>query len=79
MGTNTGNRAADLEYPLAFLESMATALQTQPSRPRFKYVHLSGKFVRQNQEERLWFLEEARKIKVYDNIIQYAVHDLTLY
>lgn len=64
MGTNSGSITADLEYPLAFAEGMAKVLEKQPSRPRFRYVHLSGKFVRQNQEEPLWFLEEARKIKV---------------
>ncbi|KAI0845877.1 hypothetical protein F5Y00DRAFT_161723 [Daldinia vernicosa] len=63
MGTNTGNILPDLEYPLAFVESMGRVLETKPDRPPFKYVHLSGKFVRQNQEERLCFLEEARKMK----------------
>lgn len=67
MGTNTGSLTADLEYPLAFLESMARVLETKPSRPRFRYVHLSGKFVGQNQEEKLWFLEKPRKIKVWSN------------
>lgn len=64
MGTNTGNILPDLEYPLAFVESMGRMLETKPDRPPFKYVHLSGKFVRQNQEEQLCFLEEARKMKV---------------
>ncbi|KAI1648771.1 uncharacterized protein F4817DRAFT_54179 [Daldinia loculata] len=63
MGTNTGNILPDLEYPLAFVESMGRMLETKPDRPPFKYVHLSGKFVRQNQEEQLCFLEEARKMK----------------
>ncbi|OTB12767.1 hypothetical protein K445DRAFT_304776 [Daldinia sp. EC12] len=63
MGTNTGDILADLEYPLAFIESMGRVLETLSSRPPFKYVHLSGKFVRQNQEEKLCFLEEARKMK----------------
>ncbi|KAK1764156.1 hypothetical protein QBC33DRAFT_548236 [Phialemonium atrogriseum] len=42
---------------------MARVLETKPSRPGFRYVHLSGKFVRQNQEEKLWFLDKPRKIK----------------
>ncbi|KAI0112958.1 hypothetical protein F4814DRAFT_329640 [Daldinia grandis] len=63
MGTNTGNILPDLEYPLAFVESMGRVLEAKPSRPPFKYVHLSGKFVRQNQEEKLCFLEKARKMK----------------
>lgn len=67
MGTYTGSVTVDLEYPVAFLESMARVLETKHSRPRFRYVHLSGKFVRQNQEEKLWFLEKPRKIKVLSN------------
>ncbi|KAI1370215.1 hypothetical protein F4677DRAFT_458035 [Hypoxylon crocopeplum] len=63
MGTYAGSLTADLEYPLAFLESMVRVLEKQPSRPRFRYVHLSGKFVRQDQEKKLWFMEKPRKIK----------------
>ncbi|KAJ9144496.1 putative Nucleoside-diphosphate-sugar epimerase [Pleurostoma richardsiae] len=63
MGTYTGSLTADLEYPLAFSESMARVLETKPSRSQFRYVHLSGKFVRQNQEAKLWFFEKPRKIK----------------
>ncbi|KAI1505757.1 hypothetical protein F5X99DRAFT_415816 [Biscogniauxia marginata] len=63
MGSYPGSLSADLQYPLAFLESMARVLETNPGRPRFRYVHLSGKFVRQNQEEKLWFLDKPRKIK----------------
>ncbi|KAI1472389.1 uncharacterized protein F4812DRAFT_408725 [Daldinia caldariorum] len=63
MGTNTGDIRADLEYPLAFIESMGQVLETKSDRPPFKHVHLSGKFVRQDQEEKLCFLEEARKMK----------------
>ncbi|KAI8966429.1 hypothetical protein F5Y11DRAFT_343490 [Daldinia sp. FL1419] len=63
MGTNTGNVQADLEYPLAFIESMGRVLEAKPRGTPFKYVHLSGMFVRQNQEERLCFLEENRKMK----------------
>ncbi|KAI1099541.1 hypothetical protein F4804DRAFT_337150 [Jackrogersella minutella] len=63
MGSYSGDLAADVEYPLAFIESMARVLETKPSRPRFRCVHLSGKFVRQDQEKRLWLLEKPRKIK----------------
>jgi hypothetical protein len=64
MGTYTGSQTADLEYPMAFIEAMTRVLETQSTMSPFRYVHLSGKFVRQNQEERLWFLEKARKIRV---------------
>ncbi|KAI3325811.1 hypothetical protein HD806DRAFT_553083 [Xylariaceae sp. AK1471] len=63
MGSYTGNRAADVEYPVAFLESMARVLETRPARPRIKFVHLSGKFTRQDQEKKLWFMDYARKIR----------------
>ncbi|KAF4975766.1 hypothetical protein FZEAL_7482 [Fusarium zealandicum] len=65
MGTYdmNGNRAVDLEYPLAFMEEMARVLQTEPRKFPFKYVHLSGTFVRQDQEKKLWFLEQSRKLK----------------
>ncbi|KAK1142458.1 hypothetical protein N8T08_007820 [Aspergillus melleus] len=67
MGTSTGSMTADLEYPLIFIESMGKVLEaeaeSEPRAQRFRYVHLSGKFVRQNQGEKLWFLEKPRKIK----------------
>ena len=64
MGSYNGSIAADLDYPMAFLEAMAPVLKTNSPTTPFRYVHLSGKFVRQNQEEKLWFLEQPRKIKV---------------
>ncbi|KAI1267119.1 hypothetical protein F5Y18DRAFT_379021 [Xylariaceae sp. FL1019] len=63
MGTYKGDEKADYEYPLAFMSSMSRALSSQSPRPVFRYVQLSGKFVRQDQEKRLWFLEEPRKLK----------------
>ncbi|KAF7558431.1 hypothetical protein G7046_g5728 [Stylonectria norvegica] len=63
MGSYDGSIAPDLEYPLAFVESMGQVLEAGQSRAPFRCVHLSGKFVRQNQEQKLWFLEKARKIK----------------
>ncbi|KAH8166875.1 hypothetical protein CIB48_g1398 [Xylaria polymorpha] len=63
MGSYKGSRAADFDYPLAFLESMARVLETSSSRPRFRYVHLGGMFTRQDQENKLFFLEYPRKIR----------------
>ncbi|KAI1123030.1 hypothetical protein F5Y10DRAFT_286540 [Nemania abortiva] len=63
MGSYKGSRAVDLEYPLAFMESMLRVLGTRPSRPRFRYVHLGGMFTRQDQEKKLWLLEYPRKIR----------------
>jgi hypothetical protein len=64
MGTYTGMVTADLEYPMAFIEAMGRVLEAKPPRSKFKFVQLGGKFVRPNQDEKLWFLEKPRKIKV---------------
>lgn len=64
MGSYDGSMTADVEYPMAFQEGMAQVLEAKPARPRFRYVHLSGKFVIQDQEAKLWYLEKPRKIRV---------------
>ncbi|KAI0973795.1 hypothetical protein F4678DRAFT_410360 [Xylaria arbuscula] len=63
IGSYNGSRTADLEYPLAFLESMQRVLETKPTRPRFRYVHLGGMFTSHDQDKKLCFLEYARKIR----------------
>ncbi|KAI0460570.1 hypothetical protein F5B21DRAFT_452323 [Xylaria acuta] len=63
MGSYKGSRAADLEYPLAFLESMARVLETKSTRRRFRYVHLGGMFTQRDQEKKLFFLDYPRKIR----------------
>ncbi|CRG87013.1 nucleoside-diphosphate-sugar epimerase, putative [Talaromyces islandicus] len=63
MGTYKGSITADLEYPVTFIESMGQVLETKHSGAPFRFVNLSGKFVRRNQEKRLWLLEKPRKIK----------------
>ena len=64
MGTNTGSQTADFDYPLLFTEKMNEALIKTSRKHPFKYVQLGGKFVRTNQDEKLWFLEMPRKLKV---------------
>lgn len=66
MGTyDTNNVTVNHDYPVAFQEAFAEVLREErPAGPRFRFVLLSGKFVRQDQEQHLYFLEEARKIKV---------------
>ncbi|KAM0330027.1 hypothetical protein ACHAQA_004197 [Verticillium albo-atrum] len=65
MGTyDNDNVTVNLEYPVAFQKAFAKLLQLErPSGPRFRFILLSGKFVRQDQDQRLYFLEQARKIK----------------
>lgn len=64
MGSYSGSVTADLEYALAFIESMIPILEAKPGRSRFRFINLSGKFVRQNQDEKLWVNDKPRKIKV---------------
>ncbi|KAM6522768.1 hypothetical protein FALCPG4_012383 [Fusarium falciforme] len=61
MGSYSGDVKADLEYPFAFQEAMVRVLK--PTGRQFNYVQLSGKFVRQDQETKLWWGNEPRKIK----------------
>ncbi|KAM0424197.1 hypothetical protein ACHAPT_010568 [Fusarium lateritium] len=61
MGSYNGDVLADLEYPFAFQEAMVRVLK--PTGRQFKYVQLSGKFVRQDQDESLWWGNKPRKIK----------------
>ncbi|KAH9906903.1 hypothetical protein F4778DRAFT_723950 [Xylariomycetidae sp. FL2044] len=74
MGTYRGHVGADLEYPLIFEESMERVVREQRQQQQqqqqsgrfaepFRYVHLSGMFVCQDQEAQLWFLSGPRKLK----------------
>ncbi|OTA52566.1 hypothetical protein K449DRAFT_391354 [Hypoxylon sp. EC38] len=38
-------------------------VETNHDRLRFRYIHLSGKFVRRDQGEKLWWGNKPRKIK----------------
>lgn len=64
MGSYSGIETVDVEYPVAFMEGMARVLDVKARKAPFKYVHLSGKFVRQDQDLELWWGEQPRKIKV---------------
>ncbi|GKU06517.1 hypothetical protein FLAG1_10842 [Fusarium langsethiae] len=63
MGSYRGNVRADMEYPLAFQYAFASLLEKQPKRPRFRFIHLSGKFVIQDQDTKLWVNDYPRKLK----------------
>ncbi|KAM0235050.1 hypothetical protein ACHAPO_005844 [Fusarium lateritium] len=65
MGSYRGNVRADLEYPIAFQLAFAPLLKKQPKRPRFRFIHLSGKFVIQDQDAKLWVNDYPRKLKVF--------------
>ncbi|CEF77550.1 hypothetical protein SNK03_005414 [Fusarium graminearum] len=63
MGSYRGNVRVDMEYPLAFQSTFAPLLEKQPKRPRFRFIHLSGKFVIQDQDAKLWVNDYPRKLK----------------
>ncbi|KAF4993237.1 hypothetical protein FGRMN_6601 [Fusarium graminum] len=63
MGSYTGNVNVDMEYPLAFQVAFAPLLERQPKRPQFRFIHLSGLFVIQDQDAKLWVNDFPRKLK----------------
>ncbi|KAI1822200.1 hypothetical protein F4861DRAFT_410364 [Xylaria intraflava] len=64
MGSRNGrSRTADFEYALTFLDSMGRVLESKPKRPLFKYIQLSGRFVRSDQDMKLWWGDYPRKLK----------------
>jgi len=64
MGTNTTEPGPNHDWPLAFQAAMFEAREERECTNRFRYVALSGKWVEQDQEMGLCFLEEVRKMKV---------------
>ncbi|RGP59519.1 hypothetical protein FSPOR_11276 [Fusarium sporotrichioides] len=79
MGSYRGNVRADLEYPLAFQSAFAPLLEKQPKRPRFRFIHLSGKFVIQDQDAKLWVNDYPRKLKVQFLLDYLIISYLTIF
>ncbi|KAI1025171.1 hypothetical protein LB505_009458 [Fusarium chuoi] len=52
-----------MEYPLAFQTAFAAILEKQPKREPFRFIHLSGKWVVQEQDAKLWVNDYPRKLK----------------
>ncbi|KAI1433786.1 hypothetical protein GGR50DRAFT_464697 [Xylaria sp. CBS 124048] len=66
MGTYRGSPTADFDCPLGFLRSMAPVLEAESKVEKgypFRYIQLSGKFTRGDQDKKLWFMECPRKLK----------------
>ncbi|RDL41825.1 Uncharacterized protein BP5553_01804 [Venustampulla echinocandica] len=61
MGTTAGDKALEIDYPLAFGNAMSKTLPE--SKKKFRHVHLSGALTERNQERSLWFLGNMRKVK----------------
>ena len=64
MGTNTAELGPNHDWPLAFQAAMFKEREERGCTGRFRYVALSGKWVEQDQEVGLCFLDEVRKMKV---------------
>lgn len=64
LGTSDDNRAANLDFPMAFQNSFVKIVGPRTGKAPFRYVHLSGKLVEQDQNKPLWFLPIPRKTKV---------------
>jgi hypothetical protein len=62
MGTTAGDKALELDYPLAFGNAFSKTLSE--SKKKFRYVHLSGAATERDQDKALWFKSEMRKMKV---------------
>jgi hypothetical protein len=61
-----------VEYPLAFQEAFIKRRSQQQTPANFRYVHVSGKFVEQDPERKLYFLDAQRKTKVFPSL--YFLH-----
>lgn len=75
MGAYKADQAVHVDYPLAFQQAFLKVLESRPERPKFRDIHLSGRFVEQDQDKSLWFLSEQRKIKVAPQSMVYLLPD----
>lgn len=50
-------------YPKAFLDTFAS-VSSESEQQSLKFVLLSGALVEKDQSKRLWFLDQARKVRV---------------
>lgn len=65
IGTYDTNVAANYEYPMAFHHDFLPVLESNTPRDApFRFVCLGGHFVEADQNKTLFFLNDARKIKV---------------
>ncbi|KAF8867147.1 hypothetical protein BDZ45DRAFT_719498 [Acephala macrosclerotiorum] len=72
MGTTAGDKALEVDYPLAFANTFSKTLQE--SKKKFQYIHLSGAATERNQDKQLWFKSEMRKMKGHNeqNMLAFA-------
>ncbi|KAF2261383.1 hypothetical protein CC78DRAFT_619437 [Lojkania enalia] len=65
LGTSDGNEDANINYPLAFQEAFLRILKNMKdgNGKRFRYIHISGAFVEQDQSRSLLFYANPRRVK----------------
>ena len=63
-----GDRAVDIEYPLAFCNAIVKILLLT-SRKCFRYVHLGGAVSSLDQDIKLYYYAEARRVRVRAHVI----------
>ncbi|KAJ6626250.1 hypothetical protein B0H10DRAFT_1906815 [Mycena sp. CBHHK59/15] len=63
MGTTAAIPELEIDYPLAFVRAFAPTISARQSPTPFRYLHLSGALVEQDQAKPLWFLSQRRKTK----------------
>jgi len=61
-------RAVEIDYPLAAVTAFA-ALIALPLGKRFRFLYLSGMIAERDQMKRLWYMQDARWLKVCDTIV----------
>ncbi|MCJ1374559.1 hypothetical protein MMC20_005791 [Loxospora ochrophaea] len=61
MGTFSGDRVVEIDYPLAFANAMAKIIPAH--KKKFRYVYLGGALTEPDQEKRLWYLQTARRFR----------------
>ena len=58
-------RKVNLDYPMVAADIFATSLAPQLEKgKRFRFVYVSGTLAVRDQEEKLWFGQEGRRLRV---------------
>lgn len=87
LGTSTGDRTVDIEYPLTFIRAMKTRASASTE---FRYIQLSGAFTEPpprpgEQERSLWFFANGRRVrgemeaKILDTTVEDPQRPFTVY
>ncbi|KAJ5381125.1 uncharacterized protein N7496_003553 [Penicillium cataractarum] len=77
LGSLSPTQKVDVEYPLAFQEAFIKRRSLQETPAGFRYVHVSGKFVEQDPDRKLYFLDAQRKTKGLHDTKAVALADQT--